>query len=401
MFDLAPSDIGGEADEEGLEGPVVSVISAIFKEAIEARASDIHLEPRDSTFVVRFRVDGSLYERMTLKKGWARPCLARLKVISNLDIAQRRLPQDGRTQISVGGRRIDLRVSTMPTLLGEGAVVRILDGGHSIKDISALGMRAEQEERLRRSVQCSDGIVLATGPTGSGKTTSLYALLDTLNGPTSKIITLEDPVENRVESICQINTNAKAGLTFARGLRSILRQDPDIVLVGEIRDTETAQIAVQAALTGHLVLSTLHTIGAIETVTRMREMDVEHYLLADTIRGIIAQRLVRRLCPHCKAPDTTDYSSYNLHELDENDQLFGPVGCEQCKETGYLGRRGIYEIVVPTSRFRESLGRGADAEELRRVACEDGMTTLRQEAIRAAAEGATSIEEVLATTSMS
>jgi len=400
LLEAGRQDRTAEVEEEDLDGPVVTVISAIFKEAIEAGASDIHLEPRGETFVVRFRVDGSLYERMSLKKGWARPCLSRLKVISNLDIAQRRLPQDGRARISVGSRQIDLRISTMPTLLGEGAVVRILDGGRSIRNIAGLGMRAEQEERLRRSIQCSDGILLATGPTGSGKTTTLYALLETLNNPTRKIITLEDPVENRLDSVCQINTNAKAGLTFARGLRSILRQDPDIVLVGEIRDAETAQIAVQAALTGHIVLSTLHTIGATETITRLREMGVEQYLLGDTIRGIIAQRLLRKLCPHCRVTDPNPLVCPVTGHSSQEVTIFRATGCERCRNTGYLGRIGIHEIVLPSARFREALCRGADAEALRVIACEEGMTTLREEAMRAVAEGKTSVEEVFSTVPM-
>jgi type IV pilus assembly protein PilB len=398
ILDASPAEFDVVEDGETQDGPVINVIQAILKEAFDARASDIHLEPRDSTFVVRFRVDGSLYDRMTLEKGWAKPCLARLKVISNLDIAQKRLPQDGRTQVSVEGSRIDLRVSTMPTLLGEGAVVRILDGGRSVKDIASLGLRPDQETRLRSIVQNSDGVVLAVGPTGSGKATTLYALLDSLNCPGNKIITLEDPVENRVESICQINTNAKAGLTFARGLRSILRQDPDIVLVGEIRDNETAQIAVQAALTGHLVLSTLHTIGAAETITRMREMGVEHYLLSDTIRGIVAQRLLRKLCPHCKEHDEANYTSLNQVGIDRDTELFKAIGCERCNHTGFLGRFGVCEILTPTPEFRDALRGGSDVDEIRRLACDAGMMTLRQEGLRYAKDGITTIEEVLAIT---
>ncbi len=386
-----------EESEEDLDGPVVSIIQAIFKEAFEAKASDIHLEPRESTFVVRFRVDGTLYDRMTLKKVWARPCLARIKVLSSLDIAQRRLPQDGRTQIAVQGRKVDLRVSTMPTLLGEGAVIRILDGGRGVSSLSDLGLRPEQEERMKAMVMTSDGIVLAVGPTGSGKTTTLYALLAERDAPDTKIITLEDPVENQLESVCQINCDVKAGLTFSRGLRSILRQDPDVILVGEIRDLETAEITVSAALTGHVVLSTLHTIGSAETITRMREMGVEHYLLSDTLRGIVAQRLVRLICPVCKVEDELDPGLRKHLQLGDT-TFYKGAGCTTCNQTGYQGRRGLYEIMRMTPVFRDALREGADADELRRLAVNDGMTTMRDEGLRLASMGLTSITEVLAIT---
>lgn len=387
----------GEENEEDLDGPVVSIIQAIFKEAFEVRASDIHLEPRESTFVVRFRVDGTLFDRMTLKKVWARPCIARIKVLSSLDIAQRRLPQDGRTQIVVQGRKIDLRVSTMPTLLGEGAVIRILDGGRGVQSLSDLGLRPEQEERMRAMVLNSDGIVLAVGPTGSGKTTTLYALLSERDNPDTKIITLEDPVENQMETLCQINCDVKAGLTFSRGLRSILRQDPDVILVGEIRDLETAEITVSAALTGHVVLSTLHTIGSAETITRMREMGVEHYLLSDTLRGIVAQRLVRVICATCK---TVDEIEPGLREhLGLGDTVFYKgAGCDACNNSGFRGRRGLYEIMRMTPTFRDALRGGADADRLRALAIEDGMTTMRDEGLTLASMGMTTVAEVLSIT---
>jgi type IV pilus assembly protein PilB len=384
--------------EENLDGPVVSVIQAIFNEAFEARASDIHLEPRENTFVVRFRVDGALFDRMVLKKVWARPCVARIKVISNLDIAQRRLPQDGRTQISIGNRKVDLRVSTMPTLLGEGIVIRILDGGRGVSSLGDLGLREDQEDRLRAMVMNSDGIVLAVGPTGSGKTTTLYALLSERDKPDTKIITLEDPVENQMESLCQINCDVKAGLTFSRGLRSILRQDPDVILVGEIRDSETAEITVSAALTGHVVLSTLHTIGSAETITRMREMGVEPALLSDTLRGIVAQRLVRVICPTCKTQDNSLEEGLRTYLGIGDEEFFTGSGCDQCNNTGYRGRRGVYEIMSMSPFFRDALRSGADADKLRNIAIEDGMTTMREEGMRLARAGVTSISEVLATT---
>ncbi len=384
--------------EEDLNGPVINIIQAILKEAFEAGASDVHLEPREKTFVVRFRVDGALFDRMTLKKVWARPCVARIKVISNLDIAQRRLPQDGRTQIAVNGRKIDLRIATMPTLLGEGVVIRILDGGRGVPNIDGLGMRKEQIERLRSMIEGSDGVVLAVGPTGSGKTTTLYSLLGELNKPDTKVITLEDPVENQIESICQVNCDAKIDMTFGRGLRAAMRQDPDVILVGEIRDYETASISVQAALTGHIVLSTLHTIGSAETISRMKEMGVEHYLLADTLRGIVAQRLIRVICPICKTEDEVPDSLRKQLGLDPNEKFFKGAGCPDCNDTGYKGRRGIYEVLTLDPKFRDALRQNANVDDLRDLAIQNGMTTLRAEGIYYARAGQTTVSEVIAKT---
>ena len=397
-LDGEPSTLDLEEEDTDLDGPVVNIIQAILKEAFEAEASDIHLEPRESTFVVRFRVDGSMYERMTLKKLWARPCIARIKVLSNLDIAQRRLPQDGRTQVMIQNRRVDLRVSTMPTLLGEGAVIRILDGGRGVQDLSALGLREEQERTMREMCQGSDGVVLAVGPTGSGKTTTLYAMLSALNRPDTKVITLEDPVENQIETICQINCDVKAGLTFSRGLRSVLRQDPDVILVGEIRDPETAEICVSAALTGHMVLSTLHTIGAAETITRMNEMGVEHFLLADSLRGICAQRLVRKVCPVCREVAEVEDSTRKSLGIAPDVELYHGQGCSECNETGYKGRRGIYEILAMTPRLSEALRRGKDVNYIREMARENGMRTLREEGVRLVEAGQTTVAEVIANT---
>jgi type IV pilus assembly protein PilB len=385
-------------ESEDLDGPVINIIQAILKEAFDAKASDIHLEPREKTFVVRFRVDGALFDRMILKSVWARPCIARIKVMSNLDIAQRRLPQDGRTQISVNGRKIDLRVATMPTLMGEGAVIRILDGGRGVTGITSLGLREEQELRLRSMIQNSDGVVLAVGPTGSGKTTTLYSMLDALNKPDAKVITLEDPVENQIETICQINCDAKIGMTFGKGLRAALRQDPDVILVGEIRDLETASTSVQAALTGHLVLSTLHTIGSAETISRMCGMGIENFLLSDVLRGIVAQRLVRIICPTCKEVDDVDPARRELFGLGDDEVFYKGMGCEECNQTGYRGRRGIYEIMLLSTTFRDALRSGANVDTLRDIAIEDGMTTMRQEGIYYARAGQTTIAEVLAKT---
>ena len=397
--------LGGEeedlgAESEDVEQPVINMIRKVLEEGYEARASDIHLEARATAFVIRFRVDGSLYDRLMLPKGWARPALARLKVIANLDIAQRRLPQDGRTQIEIGSRKIDLRIATTPTLTGESAVIRILDGGRELRDLESLDLDPTQLEALKRMTDCADGMVLATGPTGSGKTTTLYAMLKKLHKPDTKIITLEDPVENQMDGITQINANPKAGLTFAKGLRSILRQDPDVVLVGEIRDEETAEIAVQAALTGHLVLSTLHTVGAAETITRLADMNIEPYLLADTLRGVVSQRLVRRICPNCRTPVEPNLELFERLGIraDETAVFYEGKGCKQCHGVGYKGRCGLYEIMRMTPEMRGLVSAGKTTEDLNNSARDAGLITLRDDGLRKARSGQTTLSEVLSVT---
>jgi type IV pilus assembly protein PilB len=398
-FDTTLLEKAERLDESDESHPVVGLLKGILNEAFKARASDIHLETRRSVFQVRFRVDGALFDRLSLPKGWARPTLSRLKILASLDIAQHLLPQDGRAQIDIDGRSVDLRVATTPTLLGESAVVRILDGGRELQSLSKLGLSELQEQMLKRAVEASEGFVLATGPTGSGKTTTLYALLKHLHTPDQKIITLEDPVENYIDGLTQINTHAKAGLTFSRGLRSILRQDPDIVLVGEIRDEETAEIATQAALTGHLVLSTLHTVGTAESITRLAEMGVERFLLADTLRGLVAQRLVRRICEHCKAPEEPDlWLCERLGTAVDGATFFEGKGCRYCNNSGFYGRVGIYEVMVLESDLVEAVRGQATTRELRALAVRQGMTTLREEALRKARAGQTTLREVLQAT---
>jgi len=320
-----------------------------------------------------------------------------------MDIAQRRLPQDGRAQAEIHGRHVDLRIATSPTLCGEAAVIRILDGGRELRDLESLDLDASQLASLVRMMECPDGFVLATGPTGSGKTTTLYAILKRLNKSDTKIITLEDPVENQLEGVSQISTNAKIGLTFAKGLRSILRQDPDIVLVGEIRDEETAEIAVQAALTGHLVLSTLHTVGAAETITRLVDMNVEPYLLADTLRGIISQRLVRRICAHCR--ESSPASPEMLERLGlpaTDDTLFYQGrGCDTCHGSGYKGRLGLYEIMLMTPEMCSFVREGLATHALHAAACKAGLVTLRDDGLRKARTGQTTLSEVLSVTARS
>ncbi len=388
-----------DADEKGDDKPIINMVRSVLEEAFVQGASDIHLEPRREDLAVRFRVDGTLFERTSVPKSWARPMVARIKVLANLDIAQRRLPQDGRIQFLYRKTRVDLRVATTPCQHGEAAVLRILDGGRELQRLEDLDLSGQQLEHLEHIITCQDGFVLATGPTGSGKTTTLYAILQRFVGPDNKIITLEDPVENTVEGVVQINANAKVGLTFAKGLRSILRQDPDIVLVGEIRDEETAQIAVQASLTGHIVLSTLHTVGAPETITRLTDMKIEPYLLADTLRGIIAQRLVRRICTDCKAAEIPDEALLKrLGIAEENVRFYRGQGCEECHGTGYRGRIGIYEVMQMTSRLCRMVEQEATTDELAKAALEEGLLTLREDGIRKARAGLTTLQEVLAAT---
>jgi type IV pilus assembly protein PilB len=393
-----------QQDDDGAKGghydrPVINLVRSILEEAFVQGASDIHFEPRRDDFLIRLRVDGILFDRTSVPKSWGRPILARIKVLSNLDIAQRRLPQDGRLQLNYKGNRVDLRLATTPSLHGEGAVVRVLDGGRELQSLEKLDFDEQQLDLLDRIITCRDGFVLATGPTGSGKTTTLYALLQRLNGRDSKIITLEDPVENEMPGVTQINANAKIGLTFAKGLRSILRQDPDVVLVGEIRDEETAEIAVQAALTGHIVLSTLHTVGAAETITRLSDMRVEPYLLADTLRGIIAQRLLRRICTHCRRPVVPERAILERLGLAvDGTTFFVGRGCDACHDTGFRGRIGIYEIMQMTPELCGLVARKSSTDELQRAALAAGLTTLRQDGIRKARHGQTTLHEVLSAT---
>ncbi len=384
------------ATDVTIDAPVVNMVRSMLTEACRARASDVHLEPQRDRFVVRYRIDGLLHERLRLEKRWARPCLARLKVVAQLDLAQSRLPQDGRALAEVDGHLVDLRIATTPTTFGEAAVVRILNSGRDVQKLANLGLSEPQSALLQAMVQGCEGMILATGPTGSGKTTTLYAMLAELNDPTRKIITLEDPVENQMEGITQISVNAKAGLTFARGFRSILRQDPDVVLVGEIRDEETARIAVTAALTGHLVLSTVHTIGAPETITRLMTMGIEGYLISDALRGVIAQRLVRKICTNCKRPAQVDPKVLERvgFEGDTKDIAEG-AGCDECFQSGFKGRTPVYEILLMTGDLCDLVRQGANSDQIRTAALKTGLVRLRQDALRKVGLGLTTIAEAL------
>jgi type II secretory ATPase GspE/PulE/Tfp pilus assembly ATPase PilB-like protein len=391
----------GEIDA-ALEKPVINLVRGLLQEAYAQGASDLHFETRRDDFLIRFRIDGSLVDRTTVPKSWASQIVARIKVLANLDIAQRRTPQDGRAQFLYQKQRVDLRVATTPTLLGENIVLRILDGGRKVRSLESLGLAASQREALERVADLRDGFVIATGPTGSGKTTTLYALLQRLNKRDTKIITLEDPVENEMAGVTQINANPKIGLTFAAGLRSVLRQDPDVILVGEIRDPETAEIAVQSALTGHLVLSTLHTVGAVESIARLVDLKIEPFLLADTLRGIVAQRLVRKTCRRCKhevQPPARVLERLGLEA--KKDRFFEGTGCDECHGTGYKGRVGIYEVLTVSERIRQMILAGAPSSEMRQAAQDEGALTLRQDALEKARAGQTTLQEVLAETGRS
>jgi general secretion pathway protein E len=385
------------------EAPVIRMVSLIITNALEMRASDIHIEPFENRLIVRYRIDGVLHEVESPPRRLSAAVISRIKIMANLDIAERRLPQDGRIRLRVQGKEIDLRVSTVPTMHGESVVMRILDKGGVALDFARLGFEEDTLQAFMDVLLQPHGILLVTGPTGSGKTTTLYTALDRLNQPDVKILTVEDPVEYQMPGINQIQVKPQIDLTFANALRSIVRQDPDVIMIGEIRDLETAQIAVQSALTGHLVLSTVHTNDAPSTVNRLLDMGVEDYLLTSTVIGILAQRLVRTLCPHCKEPYIA------LPELVEQMRLrkFVPEGpitlwharaCPACSQTGYTGRISILEMLPMTDALRSLVMRHATANELRAQALAEGMLTMYEDGLRKALRGVTTFEEVLRVT---
>ena len=381
------------------EAPVIRAVNQLIARALEMRSSDIHLEPFDGDLVVRFRVDGVLREVAGPPAGSAAAVVSRIKVLSNLNIAERRLPQDGRIKMRVEGREIDMRISTVPTMHGESVVIRLLDQGGSARDLVELGFDERARHAFERLLARPQGIILVTGPTGSGKTTTLYAALARLNTPEVKILTVEDPVEYQIRGVNQIQVRPNIDLTFANALRSILRQDPDVIMIGEMRDTETARIAVQSALTGHLVLSTLHTNDAPSSVTRLLDMGVEDYLLTSTLDGILAQRLVRRLCPHCRAPYRPEPQWLRESGLEALSggaavELYRPVGCPQCENTGYRGRTTILELLVMNDAIRRTILEQRNADAIRRAALAEGMIPMREDGYRKALAGVTTVEEV-------
>lgn len=385
--------------EQEDDAPIIRLINALLTEAVKLNASDIHIETFEKRLVVRFRVDGVLREIVQPKRQLAPLLVSRIKVMAKLDIAEKRVPQDGRISIRVGGREIDVRVSTMPSNAGERVVLRLLDKQAGRLNLTHLGMNPHDLARMTDIINKPHGIILVTGPTGSGKTTTLYAALTQLNDQSRNILTVEDPIEYQLEGIGQTQVNTKVEMTFARGLRAMLRQDPDVVMVGEIRDKETAEIAVQASLTGHLVLSTLHTNTAIGAVTRLMDMGIESFLISSSLLGLLAQRLVRVLCKHCKTPYTPDDKECELFSFDKNDrpQLFHANGCEHCNQLGYSGRTGIYELVVIDEEMRTLIHNNAGEQAMTRHARKFG-PSIREDGRRKILEGATTVEEVLRVT---
>ena len=381
------------------DAPVIRLINALFTEAVKVDASDIHIEPYERRLRVRFRVDGVLRDVLEPNRALAPLLVSRIKVMARLDIAEKRVPQDGRISLRIAGRAVDVRVSTLPGGNGERVVMRLLDKQAGRLDLEHLGMPAATRERLDRLIHRPHGIILVTGPTGSGKTTTLYASVTRLNTSSRNILTVEDPIEYYLDGIGQTQVNPKVDMSFARGLRAILRQDPDVVMVGEIRDLETAEIAVQASLTGHLVLSTLHTNTAVGAVTRLRDMGVEAFLLASSVVGVLAQRLVRELCPHCKeAHRASEAECAQLGvAAGSSPVIYRPKGCERCNQQGYIGRRGLYELVVFDEQMRSLIHDGANEQALEAHARKHS-PSLRQEGMQAVLDGHTSLEEVLRVT---
>lgn len=378
------------------DAPVIRLINALIAEAVKVKASDIHIEPYEKALSVRLRIDGVLREVLSLPARMTPVLTSRVKVMARLDIAEKRVPQDGRISIALGGKTVDVRVSTLPARFGERVVMRILDKDEARLDLDGLGMPPAVLRRFRQVLKRPNGIILVTGPTGSGKTTTLYGALSLLNEPSRNILTVEDPVEYAIEGIGQTQINPKVGMTFATGLRAILRQDPDIVMVGEIRDIETAEIAVQASLTGHLVLSTVHTNSAAGAITRLRDMGIEPFLLSSTLAGVLAQRLVRRLCPSCKKPYEADAAAKRVLGVDPGAPLtlYEPSGCGRCNHTGYEGRIGVYELLVVDEAMKRLIHDNADEMTLAAAAFERGQT-LAQSGYEQVAAGVTAIEEVM------
>ncbi len=391
-------------DEEADTPAVVKFVDLIFRQAVHDRASDIHIEPNRRNVTIRFRVDGVLHELPSPPKKWQNAILSRLKVLSGMDLAEKRIPQDGRIKLNLPDRKLDLRVSALPSIYGESIVMRILDQSNVMLGLEDVGFLPENVARFRQLIASPNGIIVMTGPTGSGKTTTLYSALGTLNNPETKILTIENPVEYMIDGICQVQVNEEIGLTFSKGLRSMLRQSPDVILVGEIRDIETAEIAIRAALTGHLVFSTLHTNDAPSAPTRLVDMGIKPFLVASSVQAVIAQRLIRKLCAHCKrsisVPEETlleagaspeEIAAFHAGNL----PMLGPQGCDRCEGKGYRGRTAIHEIFVVDSKLRSMIIRGESSIRLKKIAVRSGMRTLRMDGWEKAKLGQTSAEEVV------
>jgi len=388
---------GGLAEAQSEDAPVVKLVNSLITDAVNKGASDIHIEPFEKKLRVRYRIDGVLHEMMSPPYKMKSAVLSRLKIMAELDIAEKRVPQDGRIKIRIGNKKIDLRVSSLPTIFGEKIVMRILDKSNLQIDLTKLGFQPEALQKLIKGIEMPYGMVLVTGPTGSGKTTTLYSALNRINLPEFNIMTAEDPVEYNIDGINQVMMHEEIGLTFAAALKAFLRQDPNIIMVGEIRDLETASIAVKAALTGHLVLSTLHTNDAPSTINRMIDMGIEPFLVASSVNVIMAQRLIRKLCTKCKKSEKIH--SEALRELglgaEETFEIYAPVGCPACSNTGYSGRSGLYEVMPVSDALREMILNRASASEIKEQAVREGMITLRGDGILKLKNGVTSLEEVL------
>lgn len=398
------SEINETADllDETSDAPIIKLVNLLVAGAIKDRASDIHVEPYSGSLKIRYRIDGILYDILNLPRRIQSPLVSRIKIMAKLNIAEKRLPQDGRIEIKIADRLIDIRVSVIPTAFGERVVLRLLDKSGKMLMLADLGMHDERIKLLNKLIKSPYGIILVTGPTGSGKTTTLYAALSTINRPEINIITIEDPIEYQMEGVGQIQVNPKIDLTFATGLRSIVRQDPDVILIGEIRDCETAEIAIQSSLTGHLVFSTLHTNDAASAITRLIDMGIEPFLATSSIIAIIAQRLVRVLCPHCKETYLPDDESLLNLGLDksvlENTTFYRKKGCNLCMHTGFRGRTAIFEILIVDDDFKKMVLKTSDANQLNEMALKQGMITLQKDGILKVMRGITTIEEVLRVT---
>jgi len=399
--EIAATEAGDEAVLADLanEAPIVKFVNLVLQQAVQDRASDIHFEPFETEFKIRYRVDGALYEMTPPPKHLALPVISRLKVMSNLNISERRLPQDGRITYQVGNRPVDLRVSCLPTQFGESVVLRVLDRASVNLELESLGFPKYIYDYITEAIQRPNGIIIVTGPTGCGKTTTLYSCLRRINTIDSKLLTAEDPVEYDIEGIMQVAVNEAVGLTFSKALRAFLRQDPDIIMIGEMRDLETAQISIQASLTGHLVMSTLHTNDAPGAVTRLIDMGVEPFLISSTLMAVLGQRLVRTICKTCRTPfepTESQLALLNLSPHDLGDKVFYyGRGCSNCNDTGYKGRKGIFELLVINDAIRALINERAPTVVLRQKAIELGMTTLREDGLRSIFEGDTTIEEVV------
>jgi type IV pilus assembly protein PilB len=413
QFEQSVEDISAEASSQADDGvkdldeieaavedaPIVRLVNLLITQAVADRASDIHIEPAERDIRIRYRIDGVLHEVMRSPKNIQAGLISRLKVMADINIAERRVPQDGRIGLVVGGKAVDLRVATLPTVYGEKVVIRILDKSSVLLRLEDLGFADASFEQFEKAFRKPYGTILVTGPTGSGKSTTLYATLNIINGVDRNIITIEDPVEYRLSGVNQIQVNNKAGLSFASALRSILRADPDVILVGEIRDRETALIAMEAALTGHLVLSTLHTNDAAAAVTRLVEMEVAPYIVASSLDCVVAQRLARRLCDHCKEayqPSEAElkYAGFQERDINKIKELFRPAGCSRCGKTGYRGRLGLYEIMPISEEIEMLTAERKSSEDIKKVAIEQGMVTLRDDGLEKVRAGMTSLEEI-------